>query len=50
MGLLEILLIVVILLWLMGTFVAPVGSVVHLLIIVFIVLLIIKVAQGWRIS
>lgn len=47
MGLLEILILVLVLAWLLGAVVVPVGgSAVHLLLLVVLVLVILRIAQG----
>ncbi len=49
MGLLEILILVLVIAWLLGGFVVPIGgSAIHLLIVVVIVLVIVKLARGER--
>ncbi len=49
MGLLEILMLVLVIAWLLGGFVVPIGgSAIHLLIVVVIVLVIVKLARGER--
>jgi len=47
MGLLEILILVVLLIWLTGAFVVPVGgSLIHLLLLIVLILVIVRLAQG----
>lgn len=47
MGPLEILIVVLILAWLLGAFVVPVGgSLIHLLLVVVLVVLVIRLLQG----
>jgi ABC-type sulfate transport system permease component len=46
MSLLEVLIIVILLLWLTGNFVFSLGSAVHLLLLVLVVLIIVRVMQG----
>jgi Family of unknown function (DUF5670) len=47
MGLLEILIIIVVLIWLTGAFVIPVGgSLIHLLLLIVLILVIVRLAQG----
>jgi Family of unknown function (DUF5670) len=47
MSLLEVLIVVVLLAWLLGAFVAPVGgSLIHLLLIVVLVLVAVRLLQG----
>lgn len=46
MTLLDVVIIVLILAWLTGSFVIPVGSVIHLLLAVLLVVVILRVAQG----
>jgi len=48
MGLLELLMVVVVVLWLTGTYVVPIGSAVHLLIVVGVTLVLVKVLRGER--
>jgi len=47
MGLLETLIVVLLILWLVGGFVVPVGgSLIHLLLVIVLVLVIVRVVQG----
>ena len=47
MSLLEILIIVLVLAWLTGAWVVPVGgSLIHLLLVVILVLVVVRIAQG----
>jgi len=49
MGLLEILIVVILLAWLLGGFVFPVGtSAIHLLLIVVVVILAVRFSRGER--
>jgi hypothetical protein len=49
MGLLEILVIILVLLWLTGAFVVPVGgSAIHLLLVIVIVIVIVRLVRGER--
>lgn len=49
MGILELLILVVLIAWLLGGFVWPVGSLIHLLLIVVVVLVIVRIIQGRRV-
>jgi hypothetical protein len=47
MGLLELLIVVILILWLTGAFIVPVGgSLIHLLLVVVLVLVIVRLLQG----
>jgi len=47
MGLLEILIVVLVLLWLLGAFVVPVGgSLIHLLLVLVLVIIVIRLLRG----
>jgi hypothetical protein len=46
MGILEILIIVLVIAWLMGTVVFPVGGIIHVLLVVILVVIVIRVLQG----
>ncbi len=48
MGLLELLIVLVILLWVTGTGFAIGGSLIHLLLVIVVVLLVVKVLRGAR--
>jgi len=48
MGLLELLIIVVIILWITGTGFAIGGSLIHLLLVIVVVLIVVRVARGER--
>lgn len=47
MGLIEILIVVLLILWLLGGFVVPVGgSLIHVLLVIVLVLVIVRIVQG----
>jgi hypothetical protein len=47
MGLLELLIVLILLIWLMGAFVVPIGgSVIHLLLVIVLVLVVVRLLQG----
>lgn len=46
MGLLELLIVVLIIAWLMGAVVYPVGSLIHLLLVVILVVIVVRLVQG----
>jgi len=47
MGLLELLIIIILIVWLLGGVVFPVGtSLVHLLLVIVLILIVIRLAQG----
>lgn len=47
MGVLELLIIVLIVAWLLGVFVVPVGgSLIHLLLVIVLIVVLVKVLQG----
>lgn len=51
MGLLELIIVTLLLLWLIGAFVVPVaavGSLIHLLLVIAVIVLIIRLIQGSR--
>ena len=43
---LEILVVVLLLLWLLGAFVVPVGNLVHLLLVLILIVVLVRVLQG----
>ena len=50
MGLLELLIVIVVIAWLMGGFVFPVGSsAIHLLLVIVVILVIVRLSRGERI-
>jgi hypothetical protein len=50
MGLLEIIIIVLLIAWLLGAFIVPVGgSLIHLLLVIAIIILIVRLVQGRRV-
>lgn len=50
MGLLELLIVIVLIAWLLGGFVIPIGGpAIHLLLIIVLVLVIVRVLQGQRV-
>jgi hypothetical protein len=48
MSLLELLIVILILAWLLGYFVFPLGNLVHLLLVVLLIVIIVRVVQGRR--
>jgi hypothetical protein len=46
MGILELLIVVLLILWLTGMFVFPIGSLVHVLLVVLLVVILVRVLQG----
>jgi hypothetical protein len=46
MGLLELLIVIVLVFWLAGAVIYPVGGLIHLLLVVVLVLIVIRVLQG----
>lgn len=46
MTLLEILILVLLLIWLSGAFIYPVGGLIHLVLVVIVVLVVIRLLQG----
>jgi hypothetical protein len=50
MGLLELLIIVLIIMWLLGAWVVPVGgSAIHLLLVIALVIIVVRIARGQRV-
>lgn len=50
MGLLELIIVVLLILWLMGAFVFPVaGSAVHVLLVIVLVVVVVRLLQGRRV-
>ena len=50
MSLLELLIVLILILWLLGGVVFPVGtSLIHLLLVIFVILIVVRVIQGRRI-
>ena len=48
MGLLEVLIVVLLICWLMGVWVFPLGSAAHLLLVVLLVVVLVRVLDGRR--
>ena len=48
MGILELLIVLLVIAWVLGGFVFPVGNAIHLLIVVIIVIVLIRVLRGER--
>jgi Family of unknown function (DUF5670) len=50
MGLIEIIIVLLVLLWLFGAFIVPVGGAfIHLLLVIAVIVLIIRIVQGRRV-
>lgn len=48
MGLLELLVVVLLILWALGLWIVPVGSMIHVLLVIVVVLVIYRLATGRR--
>lgn len=46
MTILELLIVLILIFWLIGAFAYPVGSLIHVLLVVVVVLIIIRIVQG----
>jgi hypothetical protein len=46
MGLLELLIVVLVVAWILGAFVVPVGGLIHLLLVVVLIVIIVRIVQG----
>jgi len=50
MGLLELIIVLLVLAWLTGTFVVPIGgSLIHLLLVVVLIVIVVRLARGERV-
>lgn len=49
MTLLEILILVLLLIWVSGAFIYPIGSVIHIVLILIVVLIVVRLLQGQQI-
>jgi len=49
MSLLGMLIVVLLVLWLLGVFVFPIGSLVHVLLVILLVVVVVRLVQGSRV-